>query len=112
MDRCRGGGFSTPPSSRLFDLKAMLMWTMHNFPGYSDYSGKNSNYLPTLILLAILIITIDFIILTFLFILTGLKTSGKHACLICGPSLVHEYADGLSKTIFDNHHRFLPSDSS
>ena len=39
-----------------------------------------------------------------------MRTSGKHACPICGPSLVHEYADGLCKTIFDNHHRFLPSD--
>ena len=28
----------------------------------------------------------------------------------CGPSLVHEYADGLCKTIFDNHHQFLPLD--
>ena len=42
--------------------------------------------------------------------LIGLKTLGKHACPICGPSLVHEYANDLSKTIFDNHHRFLPSD--
>ena len=66
--------------------------------------------IPTLILLAISIITIDFIILTFIFILTGLRTSGKHACPICGPSLVHEYADGLCKIIFDNHHQFLPSD--
>ena len=58
---------SRPPSSRHFDLKAVLMWTMHDFPGYSDCFGKNYNYLPTLILLAILIITIDFIILTFIF---------------------------------------------
>ena len=43
---------SRPPSSRHFDLKAVLMWTMHDFPGYNDCSGKNSNYLPTLILLA------------------------------------------------------------
>ena len=106
----RPGAWGRPPSSRHFDLKAVLMWTMHDFPGYSDCSGKNSNNLPTLILLAILIITIDFIILTFYFILTGLRTSGKHACPICGPSLVHEYVDGLCKTIFDNHHWFLLSD--
>ena len=56
---------SRSPSSRHFDLKAVLMWTMHDFLGYSDCFGKNSNYLPTLILLAILIITIDFIILTY-----------------------------------------------
>ena len=30
---------SRPPSSRNFDLKAMLMWIMHDLPGYSDCSG-------------------------------------------------------------------------
>ena len=33
---------SRPPSSRHFDLKAVLMWIMHDFPGYSDCSSKNS----------------------------------------------------------------------
>ena len=83
------------------------MCTMHDFPRYSNCSSKNFNYLSTLILFVILIITIDFIILTFIYILTNLKTSDKHACPICGPLLVHEYADSLCKTIFNNHHRFV-----
>ena len=34
---------SRPLFSRHFDLKAVLMWTMHDFPRYIDCSGKNSN---------------------------------------------------------------------
>ena len=74
---------------------------MHDFLGFKDCSSKNFNSLSTLILL---IITIDFIILTFIYILTSLKTLGKHVCPIYGPLLVHEYADNLCKIVFDNHH--------
>ena len=69
---------SRPSSSRHFDLKVVLMWTMDDFLGYNNCSSKNSNYLSTLILLVILIIYIDLIILSFIYILIGLKTSGKH----------------------------------
>ena len=54
---------SRPPSSQHFDLKAVLMWIMHGFPGYHNCSSKNSNYLSTPILFVTLIITINFIII-------------------------------------------------
>ena len=71
---------SRPRSSRHFNLKAGLMWTMHDSARYNDCFGKNSNYLSTLILLVILIITVDLIILSFIYILIGLKTSSKDEC--------------------------------
>ena len=60
------------------NLKAILMLTMHDSPGYKECSGLA-------------------------------KTSGYHACPICGPTINARYLQSLKKMVYKGHKMFLTS---
>ena len=92
---------SRPIGQRHFEARAILMWTMHDFPGYGECSGIVPD--PS-----IYIYETDVINVNIYAGRAGLSTSGYHACPRCGDSIVSTHSPHLKRVVYENHHRFLP----
>ena len=96
-----------PISHRSSIIKAILLWTLHDYPGFGEISG-------TLYFLLLVYVTSNYLSRCndsskqCLHKQTGLSTAGHNACPICGPSLVTKRPSLLGKVIYPNNHRFLP----